>query len=70
MSCHGHELECCSKSVYPFKVNCLFQMTMTELKEFVMENVIETKRENIIVPEIKEIDVKFMSRKEMKVRLS
>ncbi len=45
-------------------------MTMTELKEFVMENVIETKRENIIVPEIKEIDVKFMSRKEMKVRLS
>ena len=45
-------------------------MTMTELKEFLMENVVETKQENIIVPEIEEIDVKFMSRKEMKVRLS
>ena len=40
---------------------------MTELKEFIMENVVETKQENIVVPEVEEIDVKFMSRKEMKV---
>lgn len=32
-----------------------------------MENVVETKQENIVVPEVEEIDVKFMSRKEMKV---
>ena len=42
-------------------------MTMTELKEFIMENVVETKQDNIVVPEVEEIDVKFMSRKEMKV---
>ena len=43
-------------------------MTMTELKEFIMENVVETKQEDIIVPEIEETDIKSMSRKEMKVK--
>ena len=42
-------------------------MTMTELKGFIMENVVESKQD-IIVPEIDEIELKFMSRKEMKVR--
>ena len=42
-------------------------MTMTELKEFIMENVVDTKQEDIILPEIEDDDVKFMSRKEMKV---
>ena len=42
-------------------------MTMTELKGFIMENVVESKQD-IIVPEIDEIELKFMSRKEMKAR--
>ena len=42
-------------------------MTMTELKGFIMDNVVESKQD-IIVPEIDEIELKFMSRKEMKVR--
>lgn len=42
-------------------------MTMGELKEFIMENIVENKDEDIVVPIIEENDIKFMDRNEMKV---
>ena len=44
-------------------------MTMTELKEFIMENVVENEEE-IHVPEVEEEDLQFMSRNQMKVCLA
>ena len=42
-------------------------MTMGEMKEFIMETVVENP-DNNPVPEVEENDIRFMSRKEMKVR--
>ena len=41
-------------------------MTMGEMKEFIMETVVENP-DNNPVPEVEENDIRFMSRKEMKV---
>ena len=40
---------------------------MGELKEFIMENIVENEDEDIVVPDIEENDIKFMDRNEMKV---
>ena len=42
-------------------------MTMGELKEFIMENIVENKDDDIVVPDVDENDIKFMDRTEMKV---
>ena len=42
-------------------------MTMGEMKEFIMETVVENP-DNNPVPEVEENDIRFMSRKEMKDR--
>ena len=42
-------------------------MTMGELKEFIMENIVENEDDDIVVPDIEENDIKFMDRNEMKV---
>ena len=42
-------------------------MTMGEMKEFIMETVVENP-DNNPVPEVEENDIRFMSRKEMKVQ--
>ena len=42
-------------------------MTMGELKQFIMETVVENE-EDLEVPEIEENDLRFMSRNEMKVQ--
>merc|ERR1711941_45099 len=52
-------------TVAPVIEDPINKMTMTELKGFIMDNVVESKQD-IIVPEIDEIELKFMSRKEMK----
>ena len=41
-------------------------MTMGELKEFIMETVVENE-EDLEVPFVEENDIRFMSRNEMKV---
>ena len=42
-------------------------MTMGELKEFIMENIVDNEDDDIVVPDIEENDIKFMDRNEMKV---
>merc|ERR1719150_3537978 len=47
------------------EVKSVNEMTMTELKEFIMDNVVENEEE-IHVPEVEEEDLQFMSRNQMK----
>merc|ERR1712079_244343 len=52
-------------TVAPVIEDAINKMTMTELKEFIMENVVENEEE-IHVPEVEEEDLQFMSRNQMK----